>query len=223
MLDRLFTSYGFAWGVRIAGFVCLASCAAACALVSRRQTACAPDGRWFDVGHLREPTFVLVIVGSMFVSLGKPAPPLDFLHLTRGSEGLFVPNFYLVSYATAHGVPAPASVYVLAVLNAGSTLGRVAPACLSDALGRFNILAPAALLAGLATLVGWPVARGVGAVMAYAAVYGFLGGAFNALIVPCIVQVSEIGQVGARVGLVYSLLAFPYVPFFFPSFLLSFC
>lgn len=100
--------------------------------------------------------------------------------------------------------------YVLAVLNAGGILGRVAPAGLSDALGRFNVLVPAAAGAGLVTLVIWPfVGHGLGGIMGYAAVYGFFSGAFNALIVPCIAQISDIKQIGTRIGMLYSILSFP--------------
>ena len=114
-----------------------------------------------------------------------------------------------MTYAVDHGVDPDTAFYVLAVLNAGSILGRVAPGVLGDVCGRFNILAPSAFFAGLATLVFWPLARSTVAVMLYAALYGFFSGAFNALIVPCIAQVSPISQLGARMGLLYSILAFP--------------
>ena len=122
---------------------------------------------------------------------------------------MFIPNFYIVSYAVDHGVSADMAFYVLAVLNAGGVVGRIAPACLSDALGRFNILVPASVGAGLATLVVWPFARREGGIMAYAVLYGFFSGAFNALVVPCIAQILDIKQIGVRIGMLYSILAFP--------------
>ena len=118
----------------------------------------------------------------------------------------------LTAYASLQcddGVDADTAFYVLAVLNAGSILGRVAPAMLSDACGRFNILAPSVFCAGLATLVFWPFARSVAPVMVYAATYGFFSGAFNALIMPCIAQVSEIREIGSRIGMLYSIISFP--------------
>ena len=99
--------------------------------------------------------------------------------------------------------------YVLDVLNAGGILGRIAPAYLSDAFGRFNVLIPSAFLAGLSTLVLWTFAKSLVAVMMYAAVYGFFSGAFNALIIPCIGQISHISEIGVRMGLLYSVLSFP--------------
>ena len=114
-----------------------------------------------------------------------------------------------MSYAIDHGVSSNTAFYTLAVLNAGSILGRIAPAYLSDACGRFNILAPSAFFTGLSTLVFWTFAKSIVPIMMYAAVYGFFSGAFNGLIVPCIAQISDIREIGMRIGMLYSVLSFP--------------
>lgn len=123
--------------------------------------------------------------------------------------GLFIPNFYIVSFAMDHGVSADLAFYVLAVLNAGGILGRVVPSYLSDIFGRFNVLVPCAFLAGLSTLVFWVFADTLAPIMIYAVTYGFFSGAFNALIMPCIAQVSEIREIGTRIGMLYSIISFP--------------
>ena len=123
--------------------------------------------------------------------------------------GLFIPFFYIVDYSTAHGIAPQTAFYVLSVMNAGGILGRVAPSALSDSLGRFNILVPCAFLAGLSTLVLWSAAHSLLPLLAYAALYGLFSGAFNALIVPCIAQISDIREIGMRIGLLYSIISFP--------------
>ena len=72
MLQRLFISCGFGWGVRIAGFICLALCALACCLVTtnRSKTDNRVSAPWFDKKHFTDKTFVLLTLGSVFVSLG---------------------------------------------------------------------------------------------------------------------------------------------------------
>ena len=123
--------------------------------------------------------------------------------------GLFIPNFYIVSYSTAHHISPSLAFSVLAVLNGGGILGRIAPPYLSDVFGRFNILAPSAFFAGLCTLVFWFFAQNTIEIMFYAAIFGFFSGAFNALIIPCIAQISEITEIGVRIGMLYSIISFP--------------
>ena len=127
------------------------------------------------------------------------------------SPGLFTPFCYLVSYATDAGISPNTAFYVLAVLNAASVLGRIAPAHVADAFGRFALLVPCAFCAGLSTLLLWPAAHALAPLVLYAALYGLFSGAFNALIVPCIAQISDIREIGMRIGLLYSIISFPYV------------
>ncbi|CAL1713796.1 unnamed protein product [Somion occarium] len=194
MFRRLFVTCGFAWGVRISGFIGLALCIAATFMISSRLANSRPKASepWLDLKHLKDITFMLLVIGSVFVSLG-----------------LFVPNFYIVSYATEHNLSPSLAFTVLAVLNGGGILGRLAPPCLSDALGRFNLLIPSAFLAGLCTLVFWSFAKTTAEIMLYAILYGFFSGAFNALIIPCIAQISDIREIGVRIGILYSIISFP--------------
>ncbi|KAL4247928.1 Proton-linked Monocarboxylate Transporter [Abortiporus biennis] len=193
MLRHLFVSTGFAWGVRISGFISLAlSCMACCMVSSRLSSMPKTPGPWFDTKHFKDCTFMLVIIGSAFISLG-----------------LFIPNFYIVSYATVHNISPNLSFSILAILNGSSTLGRLAPPCLSDALGRFNLIIPAVFFSGLVTLVFWIFARTTVEIVMYAVLFGFFSGAFNALIAPCVAQISDVREIGMRIGLLYTIVSFP--------------
>ncbi|CDO68087.1 hypothetical protein BN946_scf184788.g18 [Trametes cinnabarina] len=147
---------------------------------------------WLDLRSLQDSRFLLLVIGSCFVSFG-----------------LFTPFCYIVSYATAHGVDPTTSFYVLAMLNLASVFGRIAPAHFADAFGRFALLVPCAFLAGASSLILWSTAQTLTQLMAYAALYGLSSGAFNALIVPCIAQISDIREIGMRIGLLYSIISFP--------------
>ncbi|EJF59097.1 MFS general substrate transporter [Dichomitus squalens LYAD-421 SS1] len=195
LLQYLFVNVGFAWGVRVSAIICFVMCTTATFTVTSGVTPQAPakeNMSWLDLRALKDPKFALLVVGSCFMSLG-----------------LFTPFCYLVSYASDHGVPSGTAFYVLAVLNAASVLGRVAPAHFADAFGRFTLLVPCAFLAGLSTVLLWPAADSLFALVAYAAFYGVFSGAFNALIVPCIAQISDIREIGMRIGLLYSIISFP--------------
>jgi hypothetical protein len=47
------------------------------------------------------------------------------------------------------------------------------------------------------------------ALMLFAAVYGFFSGAFISLITPCVAQISDISQIGTRIGMLYSIISVP--------------
>ncbi|KAH9887037.1 MFS general substrate transporter [Cubamyces lactineus] len=194
LLQYLFIRIGFAWGLRVSALLCFVLCTTATLTVTSRIAPGKVDagGPWLDLHSLRDSRFLLLVLGSCFVSFG-----------------LFTPFCYIVSYATDQGVDPTTAFYVLAVLNLASVFGRIAPAHIADALGRFALLVPCACLAGVSSLVLWTTAHSLAQLMTYAALYGFFSGAFNALIVPCIAQISDIREIGMRIGLLYSIISFP--------------
>ena len=134
---------------------------------------------------------------------------LSCQHTDQANTGLFVPSFYVVDYAIAHGVDPQTAFYALAVLNAGGIFGRIIPPALADRYGRYNAMIPCIVLMGLSALVFWPFAKTVVAIMLFAAFFGFFQGAFNVLIIPCVAQISDIREIGTRVGVIYSIVSFP--------------
>jgi MFS family permease len=114
-----------------------------------------------------------------------------------------------VEYAKYLSVPDHMAFYTLAVMNAGGVLGRTAPAYLSDKLGRFNLLAPSAFLSGLSCLVFWFFAKSLVSVMLFSVVYGLISGSFVSLINPCVAQISDMPQMGTRLGMLYTIISFP--------------
>lgn len=94
-------------------------------------------------------------------------------------------------------------------MNAGGIFGRIAPAYISDTIGHFNLLTPAAFLSGLVTLALWFNVRNLAGLMVFAAVYGFLSGAFISVLTPSIVRISARDQVGTRMGTLYSVISVP--------------
>ncbi|KZT22827.1 MFS general substrate transporter [Neolentinus lepideus HHB14362 ss-1] len=194
ILDHLFPKLGFAWTVRILGFLGLGICSTAVALVSRRPNPhCAATARpWFDVGVVRDVPFVLLVCGSFLICFA-----------------IFIPFFYIISYASANSLSLATPFYLLSIMNAGGVLGRIAPAVLSDAIGRFNLLIPSALLSGVMCLGLWLCAQTRAEIIAFAFLYGFFSGAFISGINPCVAQISEMREVGTRMGMLYTLVSLP--------------
>ncbi|KAF7422249.1 hypothetical protein PC9H_010405 [Pleurotus ostreatus] len=192
LLRQLFDKVGFGWAVRIAGFIGAACCVVAVLTVNSRVPPTRPKATAFNFAGFNDLQFILLTAGGCFVALG-----------------LFIPFFYLAEFAHAIGISTHLSFYVLAVLNGGGVLGRIAPAYLSDALGRFNLLAPSAFLAGLSCVSIWLFTHEIIALMFFAAVYGFFSGAFISLITPCVAQISEMNEIGTRIGTLYTVISFP--------------
>jgi MFS family permease len=122
---------------------------------------------------------------------------------------MFAPFFYIVDYAHDLTISPHITIYTLAIMNAGGLLGRIAPAYVSDSIGHFNILTPSAFLCGLSCLVFWLFSKSLVSIMLFAATYGFFSGAFISVITPCVAQISDIREIGTRMGMLYSVISFP--------------
>lgn len=88
--------------------------------------------------------------------------------------GLFVPVFYVSSYAIDHGVSPQMPFYLLAALNGASLFGRVIPSYLADRYGHYNV----AIIATLASAVAgfcW-AATSLGGLVVLSLLYGFASG-----------------------------------------------
>uniref|UniRef100_D8PYW6 Major facilitator superfamily (MFS) profile domain-containing protein n=1 Tax=Schizophyllum commune (strain H4-8 / FGSC 9210) TaxID=578458 RepID=D8PYW6_SCHCM len=190
MLERLFSKIGFAWTLRVVGLFNAAGCLLAWLLVSSRATAKGIQSPIFDHATSRDEKYMLLVAGSCLVSFG-----------------LYTPPTFIVSFAQSYGITSARANTALVVLNAASAFGRLLPAYLADRAGNFNLLAPAAAL----TLPSAPgaCAPSLASIIAFAAIYGFLSGAFISVVTPCVAQISPAGRVGARVGMLYSAISVP--------------
>ncbi|KXN85072.1 Riboflavin transporter MCH5 [Leucoagaricus sp. SymC.cos] len=203
MLQHLFERIGFAWGVRASALVSGVGCLLATLTVSNNRKMVKNSNNlpceqarksapYVDLTAFKDPRFSLLALGSSFVALG-----------------LYIPFFYVVEFAEQLNISPRLAFYVLSAMNAGGIFGRIAPAYISDTIGHFNLLTPAAFLSGLATLALWYNVRNLAGLMVFATIYGFLSGAFISVLTPSIARISERGQVGTRMGMLYSVISVP--------------
>ncbi|PCH37601.1 MFS general substrate transporter [Wolfiporia cocos MD-104 SS10] len=121
--------------------------------------------------------------------------------------GVYVPLFYLQLFAEDHGVDARITTYCLAILNAGSTLGRLLPPSFADRTGVYNMLLPAiAACAALAfAIFGATSSAGV---ILVGLLFGFASGAYISLIPSLLVALcNNLGELGVKMGLAYTAVA----------------
>ncbi|OCK78756.1 monocarboxylate permease-like protein [Lepidopterella palustris CBS 459.81] len=119
--------------------------------------------------------------------------------------GLFSPFNYLPEMAAQSGIDLQLAQYTLAVVNAGSVVGRIVPGFLSDHIGQFNMSYMVSNLSGILILAFWipmeyyPSPAGI---FIFAFLYGFASGGIVSLAPPCVVELADrkVEELGAKLG-----------------------
>ena len=141
-LNHLFNSHiGFAWGVRAVGFITLGCFVLGNMLISvpskPAKLPATPEPPSQSLG-LKPPLFdtpyVLILISAFLLSLGSNTP-----------------TFYIQLFAQTKGVKMNVTFNTLAIMNAGSIFGRIAPSWFADKVGAINVYIP--LLASVGELL----------------------------------------------------------------------
>ena len=89
--------------------------------------------------------------------------------------GMFCPLFYIPTYAVSRGMSATLSGYLLAILNAASTFGRIIPGILADKFGRLNAFMVGGITTGI-VIFRFNLATTNAGLIVYSVVIGFTSG-----------------------------------------------
>ncbi|KAH8689997.1 major facilitator superfamily domain-containing protein [Talaromyces proteolyticus] len=150
------SSLGFGWTVRIIGFIFIPLMGFAIIAVTARLPP--RSSNFFITAAFKDKKYVMLIAALFFMFLG-----------------MFTPLFYIPSYAVYRGMDTTLAGYMLAILNASSTFGRIIPGILADKYGRLNIFS----LGGIATAILILCMNKVtsnAALIVYAIIIGFASG-----------------------------------------------
>ncbi|KAJ8516579.1 hypothetical protein ONZ45_g6114 [Pleurotus djamor] len=159
MLNRLLNgSTGFARGVRASAFLCLGLLVIS-NLLMKDNSAYNPHLRKTS-GHdiLTDYPFWIFTIGLLCLTCA-----------------LFFPYFYLELFAINNDIPPYIAFYLIAVLNAGGIIGRIAAGLLSHHFGPFNVIV-VALLCTTGLMFGLFGIETVASSMAFAVLYGIFSG-----------------------------------------------
>lgn len=192
LLRYLFRTIGFGWAVRVLALISGIFGTIAILTVSVRSDCQKKPSLLVDIRLINDRQYLLLVAGSFFVCMG-----------------IFIPYVYISEYTASLHIRPDAAFYVLSIMNAGSIVGRILPAWLSDVLGRFNLLCPSAFFSGLLCLVFWTFANNFATVATFAGFYGLFSGAFISVITPCIAQISRKSEIGTRIGALYTFVSLP--------------
>jgi predicted MFS family arabinose efflux permease len=93
----------------------------------------------------------------------------------------FVPYAYIDAYSESLGLPASYGAFALAMLGAGSSVGRVFFGPMADYLHQRMLVFRGTLFLAALALALWPLAKDEPSITAFAVIYGATGGGFAAM------------------------------------------
>ncbi|KAJ9134511.1 MFS general substrate transporter [Coniochaeta hoffmannii] len=191
MLQSLFERVGWAWAVRILGFVCLALTVAANFLIRSRLPPREGASVHPDPGIFLNRAFALT-TAAVFL--------LEF--------ALFIPLTYISSYALAQGFGEAFSFRIVTVLNAGSVVGRVVPGWYADVIGPFNANMISVAVTVVACFGVWLPAGGTTAgLVVFAVLFGFTSGSNISLVPVSIGRLCRTQEYGRYYATCYTIVS----------------
>ncbi|OOF98852.1 hypothetical protein ASPCADRAFT_162625 [Aspergillus carbonarius ITEM 5010] len=189
MLRTLQSEIGFGWSVRVTGFLALFGLSISCLSIKVRVLP-STKRKMVDLPAFRESPYTCFVLGMFLCFMG-----------------LYTPFYYIQSVAKDQNlVPANLIFYLLPIINAASTFGRLLPGYISQILGPFNILIPCALISGILVLCLLDV-HSEPPLLVICILYGFFSGSLVSLSAPILVLLTpDKGMVGTRMGMCFMLL-----------------
>ena len=150
------SSLGFGWSVRVIGFLTVPFMAFACVTIKARLPS-RTTSFWIPEAF-KQMRFNLLILSLFFVFFG-----------------MFTPLFFMPTYAVTRGMSSTLAGYLLAILNAASTFGRIIPGALADKYGQLNVFAFGGLATGTVVFcMNLPTTNAE--LIGYSVVFGFFSG-----------------------------------------------
>ena len=177
---------GASWATRVIAFIVLLTLILPL-LVIRPLNYSAKRRALIDLSALRDPPYVLFGCG-----------------LLLGYMGIYVVFVYIQQYAVATaGVPSELAFYLLAIINAGSSLGRVLPNFSADYIGTLNMQVLFVSVAAMLSLVLLAIHAPSG-ILAFCVLYGFFTGTFVSLPGPTVASMTpNLAFLGGRMSMAF--------------------
>lgn len=203
---KLINEVGFAWSVRILGFIALALLLIPI-FCMRMRIKPTTKRALIDMSAFKDPVWLF------FVGVG-----------TVGFTAVYTVIIFISFYAQNAGITSTElAFYLVPILNAGSVIGRTVPNYLADSYGTLNIMvsriwrkqrndswltswqAPSTLIVGILTFC-LIVATSPGAIITVTLLYGIFSGVFFSTPPVVFVRITEDkSRVGTRIGMGFTI------------------
>ncbi|KAH9885567.1 MFS general substrate transporter [Xylariomycetidae sp. FL2044] len=191
VLNELLYRIGFAWSVRVLGFLVLGTLLIPLAVMRMRIKP--PRARSFiDWSAFLDFHFVFFVTATLI-----------------GFIGISILLTYLSFYAAnTETTDTRLAFYLVAIFNGASVMGRLTPAALSDITGPFNI-APCAIISGILSFALIAVRGSQASLIALTVLVGLFSGVFVSLPSVCVVAITkDKNRLGTRIGMACGFMAF---------------
>ncbi|RQM04561.1 hypothetical protein DH86_00004205 [Scytalidium sp. 3C] len=188
MVQKLIPEIGFGWTMRAVAFMFLGLLIIANLTIKSRLP---PAHRPFHFLELVKPftetPFLLLAISAFFIYIGG-----------------FLPFNFLILEGQAKGMSTNLASYLVPILNAVSTFGRILPAHVGDTFGVFNVMIVLSAFGAIMTFALWLPAAANAPIIVYAIMYGFASGCTLSIIPAMVAKLGHISQLGARSGALYA-------------------
>lgn len=183
---------GFAWSIRIVGFMCAGLGGLAACLLRKRLPPNKKGGSAIDLKALSDPKFATTTLAVFLIEFA-----------------VFIPYTYISSYAIYSGINSQTAYRLNVLLNVGAIPGRALPGYMADRFGTFNVMCITATMCAAFILALWLLADGNEEMTtAFTILFGFWSGAAISLTPVCIGQVCRIEDYGKRSGTAFFIAGF---------------
>ena len=176
---------GFGWAMRIISFIVLAGLLVSLAVLRQRPTPRKPRAL-MDVTAFREARFIVFAIACLFMFAGAYNP------------------FYFASVFSREVLQLSENMCynMLAIIGAGTTVGRLLPAFAAMRYGSLPTFAVCVLVCGLLAFI-WGSVHNLGGMVNFTLFYGIFGGCVASLTpVACVEMSPSLHIAGTRVGMV---------------------
>ncbi|CAN6606345.1 probable transporter Mch2p [Trichomonascus vanleenenianus] len=190
IVQNLIPRVGFPWTTRIIGFMVLVmDLIPAFGLKSRVPPR--KSGPFIDVASLTDWPFVAFTAALFF-----------------GFIGLYVPIFYIESYAADNGLSSAIVPYMVTILSAGSVFGRLFPNFIADKTGPMNMIIPCTAASAVLAFA-WIGIKDSAGVIVFAVLFGFFSGSYVSIPPACIASMTkDMSLIGTRLSMTFFVAGF---------------
>lgn len=192
IVQQLLPKIGFAWTVRVVGFVMLAVQLVTLTFTKPRLPP-RKTGPMVEWGAFKELPYVLFAV-AMFLNFW----------------GLYFAFYYIGSFGRdILGISQKDGISDLLVLNGVGLFGRLIPGHLADRyFGPLNTVIPFVSISGL-LLYCWAAVTSKGGLVGFAVIYGLFASGIQSLFPATLASLtSDLKKAGVRMGMVFSVVSF---------------